>query len=202
MAEQQEADKPKLARAKAPLPPKFKVEDDGVSTRLTWRWFNFTHIFLIFFCIAWDSFLVTWYGIAFTQKDAPLIMIIFPIAHVAVGGGAQLLHADGAGEPHPHRGEPQPAHDPSRSPALARQHGCAGPQFTQLYGVENVSTNKGRETTTYDLMALERSGRTVKLLSGLTDKDQVLYLEQTLERRLGIEDAPVDGEVATRTHAA
>jgi hypothetical protein len=30
------------------------------------------------------------------------------------------------------------------------------------------------------------------------EKAQVLYLEQALERRLGIEDAPVAGEVAPR----
>jgi hypothetical protein len=33
-------------------------------------------------------------------------------------------------------------------------------------------------------------------------RHQVLYLEQALERRLGIEDAAVDGEIAVRTTAA
>jgi hypothetical protein len=78
----------------------------------------------------------------------------------------------------------------------------SGRELTQLYGVENSRTSKGSTTYTYDLLALDREGRTIKLISGLTDKDQVLYLEQTLERRLGIEDAPVDGEVAKRTSAA
>lgn len=40
---------------------------------------------LIFFCIAWDSFLVCWYSVAFTQPDTPWIMIVFPIGHLAVG---------------------------------------------------------------------------------------------------------------------
>jgi hypothetical protein len=77
-----------------------------------------------------------------------------------------------------------------------------GRQFTQLYGEEIVKTNKGSKSYTYDLIALDREGRKIKLLSDLTERDQVLYLEQTLERRLGIEDEPVDGEVATRTSAA
>lgn len=50
------------------------------------RWFEAQHVFLLFFCIAWDAFLVNWYGMAFAG-DAPLIMVVFPIAHVAVGVG-------------------------------------------------------------------------------------------------------------------
>ena len=68
--------------------------------------------------------------------------------------------------------------------------------------MEQVRTNKGQKTFTYNLFALDRKGRKVKLITGLMEKDQVLYLEQALERRLGIEDAPVDGGLATRTSAA
>lgn len=50
------------------------------------RWFQPQHVFLLFFCIAWDSFLVFWYGSAF-GTDAPWLMIVFPVAHVAVGVG-------------------------------------------------------------------------------------------------------------------
>lgn len=50
------------------------------------RWFQAQHVFLLFFCIAWDSFLVFWYGSAMTT-DAPWLMIVFPVAHVAVGVG-------------------------------------------------------------------------------------------------------------------
>ncbi len=50
------------------------------------RWLSPMHFGLLFFCIAWDSFLVFWYGIAFST-DAPWIMKVFPIAHVAVGVG-------------------------------------------------------------------------------------------------------------------
>lgn len=50
------------------------------------RWFQAQHVFLLFFCIAWDSFLVFWYGSAL-GTDAPWLMIVFPLAHVAVGVG-------------------------------------------------------------------------------------------------------------------
>ncbi|MDC0708280.1 hypothetical protein POL68_07335 [Stigmatella sp. ncwal1] len=195
-------DKPRLVRAKAPLPPKFRFDDDGTRTRISWRWFSFVHIILIFFCIAWDSFLFTWYGIAFSTENTPLIAIIFPIAHVAVGVGLSYYTLAGLVN--------RTTIEVSRDRLIIRHgplpwHGnlnVLGRRLTQLYGREKVTSNDGRATFTYELMGMERSGQTVKLLTGLTEKDHVLYLEQILERRLGIEDAPVDGEVATRTPAA
>ena len=61
----------------------------GESLHLKIRWFTPMLIVLIFFCIAWDSFLVFWYWAAFTQPNTPLtlIMVIFPICHVVVGVG-------------------------------------------------------------------------------------------------------------------
>ncbi|MDY7230752.1 hypothetical protein [Hyalangium rubrum] len=190
-------------RPKVALPSNFRVEEDGPTTRISWRWFNpLTHLFLAFFCIAWDGFLVVWYGIALNMEDKPIIMILFPIAHVAVGVG--LTYSTLTGFVNRTRIE-------VNRDQLTIRHGplpwrgnqdLPGRQLTQLYGEEVARTNKGSTTYSYDLLALDREGRKVKLLSGLTEKDQVLYLEQTLERKLGIEDAAVDGELARRTHAA
>ncbi|KFE66693.1 hypothetical protein [Hyalangium minutum] len=194
-------EKHKLVRAKAPLPKRFRVEDSDGMTRIRWRWFTPSHLFMLVFCIFWNGFLVVWYGISFTV-GAPLIMKLFPLLHVAVGLGLSYSTLTGLVN--------RTVIEVSRN-QLTIRHGPLpwrgnrsepGRQFTQLYGEEIFRTNKGHTTFTYDLIALDREGRKVKLLSGLTEKDQVLYLEQTLERRLGIEDAPVDGEIAARTPAA
>jgi hypothetical protein len=197
----QPPERPRFIRAKAPLPERFRVEEDAGATRISWRWFSAIHIFLIFFCVAWDGFLLVWYGIAL-NTDAPIIAIVFPIAHVAAGVGLTYYTLTGLVN--------RTRIEVSRN-QLTIRHGplpwfgnvdSPGRQFTQLYGVENVATSKGQQTTSYTLFAVDREGRKVKLVGGLPEKDQVLYLEQTLERRLGIEDAPVDGEIATRTTAA
>jgi hypothetical protein len=194
-------------RPKAALPPRFKVEEDTTTTRIVWRWFNpVNHLFLLFFCVAWNSFLLVWYGMAFTVgKDGDpvsLIMVIFPIGHVAVGVGLTYYMLTGFLN--------RTRIEVSRN-QLTIRHGplpwrgnqdLPGRQLTQLYGEEVTSRGKNSVTITYDLHAVDREGRKVKLLSGLTEKDQVLYLEQTLERRLGIEDAPVAGEIASRTDVA
>lgn len=53
---------------------------------IRFRWFRWIAVFLVFFCIAWDGFLVTWYTVGLTS-GAPLIALVFPILHVAVGVG-------------------------------------------------------------------------------------------------------------------
>ncbi len=192
----------RLVRAKAPQPPVFRVEEDASGVRISWRWLSFIHAFLVFFCIGWDSFLFVWYGIALKMEDTPLLMIVFPVAHVAAGIGLTYYTLTGFVN--------RTSIDASRN-HLSIRHGplplranieLQGRQLVQIYGVENITKSDGQESRSYDLVAQDREGRAVKLLSSLKDKDQVLFLEQTLERCMGIEDAPVDGEVAVRTHAA
>src|SRR5688572_31327866 len=43
--------------------------------------------FIIPFTVFWDGFLVVWYGAALTKSDTPLVMILFPLLHVAIGLG-------------------------------------------------------------------------------------------------------------------
>lgn len=75
---------------RVPRPPTLVVRDDGDVRVIRRRWFRPALVFLLFFCIAWDSFLVFWYAMA-VFAPAPgafsLIAIIFPICHVAVGVG-------------------------------------------------------------------------------------------------------------------
>lgn len=56
-------------------------------------WFTPALFFLLFFCIAWDGFLVFWYSMALFGNPAngnagfEWLAILFPICHVAVGVG-------------------------------------------------------------------------------------------------------------------
>jgi len=77
---------PASRRAEVPLPGGMKIDRWGPELTITRRWFSAVLLFLVFFCIAWDSFLVFWYTMAF-RADAPWIMKVFPIVHVAVGVG-------------------------------------------------------------------------------------------------------------------
>lgn len=199
------------ARPPVPLPPGLTVVEDetgqssdgayrrspGFGGRLVIRrrWFSFEHVFLLFFCIAWDAFLVFWYSMA-TGGSAGwnLIAIIFPVAHVAVGVGltyrtlAGLLNStwilvvDGA---------------------LTIKHGPVPwlggrtlPTDTvkQLFCEQAAGGGRGRSVVSYNLSAMMRDGSKVMLLKSLPAYDQALYLEQRVESALGIEDERVGGE--------
>jgi len=73
-------------RPRVPQPPAIKFEQFGNGMRLARRWFVWSVVFLTFFCIAWDSFLIFWYSVAL-RPGGPLIMVVFPVVHVAVGVG-------------------------------------------------------------------------------------------------------------------
>lgn len=76
-----------------PSRPSGIVHEPGFDGELNlrMRWFTPGLIFLLFFCIAWDGFLVFWYSMALIG-DPPKggqfwLMVLFPICHVAVGVG-------------------------------------------------------------------------------------------------------------------
>ncbi|MBT3291582.1 MAG: hypothetical protein HN380_29835 [Victivallales bacterium] len=60
----------------------------------------------------------------------------------------------------------------------------------QLY----VKSEAVQSRVFYALYAATTDGRDVKLLSGLSTQDEVHFLEQEIEKFLGIEDRPVSGE--------
>lgn len=64
----------------------------------------------------------------------------------------------------------------------------------QIFTKINLNGNNGRSGllfAPYDLLALGRNDETIKLLSGLSlTREQAAYLEQKLERYLGIKDVP------------
>ena len=74
--------------------------------------------------------------------------------------------------------------------------------ITQLYATEHEtrsdhSRNDSQQNKVrkhYRLSANRRSGGHIKILSGLNDPLQALWLEQEIERLLGITDQPVAGE--------
>ncbi len=181
-------------RPEVPLPPGLTVEERGGSISVTRRWFSAIVYFLIPFCIAWDAFLVFWYSMALSG-NAPWIMVVFPIAHVAVGVGltyyvlATLFNRTVmiAGQ-----GSLRIGHGP-----LPWRGGVelAESEIEQLFCKLKTSQGKNGSSVSYEVWAVMHEGATRKLLSTGTSDDQALFIEQKLERALGIKDRPVPGEL-------
>ena len=177
-----------------PMPANFTVESLGDDLRIEYRWYSPVAYILLAFCVVWDGFLVVWYSIAF-GGNAPLIMTLFPLLHVAVGAGLTyfvvtlflnrtiievrdgLLSVD---------------HVPLPWPGRRRLN---SDDVDQVYVTEKLRSNEGRVHRTYEVRARMRDASAIKLLSGFDEMEQALFIEQEIERCLRITDAPVRGEV-------
>jgi hypothetical protein len=181
-----------------PIPERFNVTRNANELTVTWRWFRAYHVFLLFFAIAWDAFLLFWYFGPMAGQGG-LIFQIFPIAHVAVGIGLTYVVLTGFLNRtliSVRHGKLRISHGPlpwRGNRLLARS------DLRQLFVAEktNHHTDKGGRrtvTTTWHLCAVLETGKELTLLKGLETKGQAQYLETTFEQHLGIEDRRVAGE--------
>ena len=182
-----------LERPEVPLPEKFRLEKDGGGIRISWRWFTPAAVFLAFFAVVWNGFLIAFFGMA-AASGAPGVFFLFPLIHVAVGVGigyfalASFLNTTtvsvGGG-------------------TVAVRHGplpwfgnrvLTGREVDQLFCAQKVSHGKHGVSVTHEVNAVLKAGKRLTLLKGL-QLDQALFVEQRLERQLGIKDRAVGGEV-------
>ncbi|MCC7373730.1 MAG: hypothetical protein IT581_03670 [Verrucomicrobiales bacterium] len=183
------------ARPEVPLPPALQVVETPEGFEIRRRWFTPAVLFLVFFCVIWDGFLVFWYGIALTTR-APLIMSLFPLLHVAVGVGltystlATLFNTtrvslNWKALSIAHSPIPWPGHR-----SIPRE------EIGQLYCRRVVSQNRNQGgTSRYEVWMSDTNGKSRKILGAGLDEQQALFLEQKIERSLGITDRPVAGEL-------
>ena len=162
---------------------------------ITRLWYTPKLFGLLFFCIAWDAFLVFWYALAI--KGGSLFAMIFPIAHVAVGVG--LTYSLVAGFLNRTRIRVSPMEIGVRHSPVP----WAGNKTIPRNEVEQLFCEyRGGKSPTYDVSVILSGGRRTKLVTGLETPDQALYVEQRLEDFLGIADRPVVGEMAGATPAS
>jgi hypothetical protein len=182
-------------RAPVGLPTKFAVERLGNRLTLRWRWWTPALFFMLFFCIAWDSFLVFWYSMA-VGMDAPWIFVVFPIVHVAVGVGITYSTLAGfinSTTVEVGQGNLRIAHGPL--PWQGNQL-LETADVDQLFCTRAATKSEDSDSLSYNVMVRTKSGRNIKLVSRLEELDQALYIEQEIERHLGVADRAMSGEVS------
>lgn len=74
-----------MVRAYRPADLAWSEEASGGATVIVLRPSRLRAIPILAFAVFWDAFLVFWYGIAFSADDTPLMMVLFPLFHVAAG---------------------------------------------------------------------------------------------------------------------
>lgn len=182
-------------RPKVALPERFQLTEEDGSLFIEWRWLRLVTFFLLAFAIAWDSFLLFWFGAALSMDGAPWILVVFPIAHVAAGIFITYLAITGLvnrTQVSISDGVLRVRHGPLPWPG---NRDLPVASLDQIYCKELVThTQKGGTRRTIELHALTQDGRRVRLLRRLEELDQGLFIEQEFETHLGIRDYPIDGE--------
>jgi hypothetical protein len=122
-------------------------------------------------------------------------MSVFPIAHVAVGVGLTYYTLAGffnRSRILVTRQEVVIAHGPLPWRGNLR---ISALDLEQLYCQEEANRGKNGTYYRYQLSALLRDGRKIKLLSNLSKPDTALFIEQQIEKWLSIKDRRVEGEM-------
>ncbi len=180
------------ARMDIGLPEKISFADHGDSVEIIRTWFGTKFLIFTAFAVVWNGFLVFWYGVAFEQGK--LLMMLFPILHVCVGIGVAYyavagwlnktqVYADARGLFIRHR--PVPWFGNKDIPAS---------DLKQLYVKEKLIQGRGGSYPVYEVRAITKSGRNVKVVGGLDQKEQGIFIEQKIETFFKIENMPVPGE--------
>jgi hypothetical protein len=176
---------------RVPQPATVVVQEEGDVRVMRRRWFRPVYLFLLFFCIAWDSFLVFWYTIGIFGGPGggmEWLFFVFPIAHVAVGLGltyfviAGFLNKSYVGVTADrlyvrHRPVPWPGNRDLPTAAVKEVY-VEQSSYTQTRHNQPVQYQ-------YNLNAVTEDGKTKKLLGGL-ELPEAHYAAQTLNDWLNL----------------
>jgi hypothetical protein len=168
------------------------LDFDGLTLKRSWR--DVAAFIMIPMTLFWNGFLVVWISIALSTGE--YLMLAFASIHIAVGifliysTIARLVNTTvikiSVGQITVKQGP-----IPWPTPKPLEHH-----EVRQFYGKKRVTrSSSGGSSTRYELRVLTSDGKDRKLLSGFTSREQVLYIEQELERYWNITNERVDGEM-------
>ncbi len=182
-----------VSRPDMPTPKGFTINYDQGALVITRRWFGPQFLFLTFFCLFWDGFLIVWYSIAISQGQ--WFMALFASLHTLVGAGLTYYVVCGYLNRtiiEVKRGAVDIRHVPL---PVSKNVQIAAAEIAQLYTKRKVHRGNDSYSETYEVCMKTYDQKDRKLIDGLYAQDHALFVEQQIERYLGIADTPVGGEV-------
>lgn len=194
-----------MAPIAVPQPDNVAMKQEGLGLTFQWRWFRYYVFFLIPFALFWNAIVFSFVGafgafpwISGVDGDFEWLSLLtcipaFILPHTWVGLGLiyyiltlllnrTVVTVDRAAITVRHR----------PLPWLGNKTIPVG-QIEQLYVKSNFSRFQRGEPT-YGVHLVDQANKHAKLVTGLSSSDHALYLEQEIERYLGIVDRPVRGE--------
>lgn len=191
--------KPKKAAKRHPVaaPRRFTVQESERGFDITWAWFDASALFLLFFTVIWNFFVFIFVSLSFSDgMGFPFPFNLIPLVHMAVGIGLAYYSLSLL----VNRTRVRVADDGTITvrtypiPHPWRDKTTYGGQMEQIFVKKHVShSSKGRRSVSYEVVARMTDVSDETLVSGLENSEFALYIEQELERYLGIPDEEVAG---------
>ncbi|WAC20649.1 hypothetical protein OVA24_04550 [Luteolibacter sp. SL250] len=181
-----------IARPDVALPRGMKIEERMDGLTITRRWLDATAWFLLIFAVFWNGFMIVWSVISLSQGI--WAMSLFGLLHTGVGLFliylvlAMFLNSTTVKVTYD-AVETRSGPLPWKGNKTIPKH-----EVEQFYCTEKVQRTKNGSSVTYDVHAVLKGNRREKLAQGIRHHDQALFIEQQLERHLGLQDVPVAGE--------
>lgn len=190
--------------APVPMPANMDIQRGAGTIRITHKWFSPIHIFTLVFAIIWNTIVFGFLGVAliggggfFALFSLPFFAAGIFIAYFSITGLVNSTIIDLAD------GKLSVQHKPLPWPGTPA---IPAGEISQLYSVERVHHHSSRSSSgvrrsgstsfTYEVRIIQGSeNREVKLVGGLTEAGQALFIEHTIEHHLGIADRAVRGEI-------
>jgi len=175
-----------------PMPDGINIDNSGSRLLIRRNWFHWSMLFLGGFAVVWNGMIWGFFIPNFSRFDdaptffmVPFVLVgVYLIVHVV---SSLVNHTDIEVDVQ----AVQIAHKPIPFPG--RYIDCAN--IDQLYTKRNVHRGENSTTYTYSLHVVTADGKNQKLIGNLQNSDQALFIEQEIERFLGIENRPVRGEM-------
>jgi len=180
-------------RPSVSMPAGIRVEHIGSALQISRSWLHVSAFFLLFFCIFWNGFMLVWHVISLSM--GAWFMSAFGLLHTAVGLGViYLTVATFLNTTHIRVGNGMIEVKTEPVPWWGNKW-LSADDLAQFYCRETAKRGKHGTHYTYDVMAIRKDNARETLVQGLLNSDQALYIEQEIERFLGIKDQPVHGEL-------
>ncbi|MBU2880934.1 hypothetical protein KO525_15755 [Psychrosphaera sp. B3R10] len=173
------------------LPDKMDIKRQYNAMTITRKWFGWQVIFLTVFAVVWNGIIFNNYLSVEAYSELPWIHIIAGIAvtYYAITGWCNVTNI------HVTKQQIQISHKPL--PWIGNKT-IDSHDIKQLYVKEKTSRNRNHNSysVSYEVHTITNSGKVTRLLSGLSTSEQALFVEQEIEKYLGIENKLVRGELS------
>jgi len=183
-----------IRRETITLPSGIKLEKSDQWLHMEYRWLSSQLLYLTPFCLAWDTIPFFWTQESFPMENSQ-ITILYGVIYLLLGvwlnyyclaGFLNTTKISVTG------GNLQVKDTPL---TFLKNRKINHDDLDQLYAKEKM--HKGRKIfwSSFEVHVITKSGEVYRLVGGLSDSEQALYIEQILEEHLGIQDRPVQGEL-------